>query len=43
VRQSDGRALYDNTFGSIVARHRQRLRSGVAELLWDEESRWEAT
>ena len=41
VRQSDGRVLYDNTYGSIVARHRRRLRAAVAEMLW--ESRWEAT
>ena len=43
VRQPDGRALYDNTFGSIVARHRLRLRAAIAEMLWGKESRWDTT
>ena len=34
VSQSDGRCLYDNTFDSIIARHRPRLRALVAETLW---------
>lgn len=41
VRQSDGRALYDNTFSSIVARHRLRLRAMVAEMLWARETHWD--
>lgn len=39
VSQSDGRSLYDNTFDSIIARHRLRLRALVAETLWGKDSR----
>jgi V/A-type H+/Na+-transporting ATPase subunit E len=34
VMQSDGRSLYDNSFDSVLARHRQRLRALVADALW---------
>lgn len=41
IWQSDRRSFYDNTFGSIIARHRLRLRMLVAEILWGKETRWD--
>jgi len=41
VRQSDERALYDNSFSSILERHRPRLRALVAETLWQKQTRWD--
>ncbi len=41
ISQADGRALYDNSFNSIVARHRLRSRALVAEILWGKETRWD--
>ena len=41
VRQSHGSALYDNTFSSILARHRRRLRALVAGAFWGKETRWD--
>jgi vacuolar-type H+-ATPase subunit E/Vma4 len=39
VSQSDGRSRYDNTFDSIIARHRLRLRAFVAETLRGKDGR----
>lgn len=39
VSRSDGHSLYDNTFDSIVARHRLRLRALAAETLWGKDNR----
>jgi vacuolar-type H+-ATPase subunit E/Vma4 len=41
VSRSDGRALYDNTFSAIIARHHLRLRALVAEVLWGKGRRWD--
>jgi V/A-type H+-transporting ATPase subunit E len=41
VTQSDGRALYDNSFSSILERHRPRLRALVADTLWQKQTRWD--
>jgi V/A-type H+-transporting ATPase subunit E len=41
VSRSDGRALYDNTFSAIIARHHLRLRALVAEVLWGRGRRWD--
>jgi vacuolar-type H+-ATPase subunit E/Vma4 len=41
IWQSDRRSFYDNTFDSIIARHRSRLRMLVAEILWGKETRWD--
>lgn len=41
VSQSDGRTFYDNTFNSILGRHRLRLRKLVAETLWGRETHWD--
>lgn len=41
ISQADGRALYDNTFNSILGRHHLRSRAFVAEILWGKETRWD--